>query len=102
MRLQIHHARLLSFDEGDAKVRTVYSRHTLREYIFRLGELYVLLANLFPYARGDSAFCPAPVAVKDFVTAFNNLNIGLEDVDQFMDFIKDKLAKHPGDWKVPD
>lgn len=99
VQLQVHEARLLdavvlSTREHDRGV----DRHTLIVYVFRLGELYSLIGNLFGFARGEEAFRSKSLTWDDLRSAYSILDFDIEEmhIDDVMNleaFTKRRLER---------
>jgi hypothetical protein len=81
VQLQVHEARLLdavapSTREHDPGV----DRYALIGYVFRLGELYSLMGNLFGFARGEKEFRSKSLTWDDLRSAYKNLNFEIEEM----------------------
>lgn len=87
IRLQVHEARLRdAVGESARNTERVLDRHSLLVYLLRLGELYVLVGNLFGFARGEDIFSVKSFAWDDFRSAYSILDL---EVDDF--FIDDSM-----------
>lgn len=87
VQLQIHDARLrdaLSHSAGGHFAET--DRYSAIAYLYRLGELYALVAKLFGFARGEETFNARKLNWEDFRNAFGILNVEVDDI-----FIDDNM-----------
>lgn len=81
VQLQIHEARLRDVvAQSDAAPAHVVDRYTLLAYLYRLGELYALIGNLFGFARGEEAFKVKSLVWEDFRNAYGILDLDLDDI----------------------
>jgi hypothetical protein len=55
-------------------------RYSLIAYLYRLGELYVLIGNLFGFARGEEPFHSKNLIWEDFRSAYNVLDLEVDDI----------------------
>lgn len=80
VRLQIHDARLRGLLHPDEEVNVhVVAKHSLLAYLYRVGELQVLVSLLFDAARGESDFKSRRLDWEDFRSAFGNLNLWTDE-----------------------
>lgn len=84
MRLQVHDTRLRRLvkeieDRGTIRPGDI---HNLISYIYRLGELQVLVDKLFPFARDMEEFDSSDLEWEDFRNAYRINGIELEDVNE--------------------
>ena len=99
VQLQVHHARLLDSVASSTRGHDrVVDRHTLIVYVFRLGELYSLMGNLFGFARGEEAFRSKRLTWDDFRSAYSILDFEIEElhIDELMNleaFTKRRLER---------
>jgi hypothetical protein len=87
VQLQIHDARLRDAQSHGADDHIAGTdRYSVIAYLYRLGELYVLVAKLFGFARGEEAFESKTLNWEDFRNAFGILDVEVDDI-----FIDDKM-----------
>ena len=90
VRLQVHEARLRDAIGESMKSPTGgVDRHSLLAYLLRLGELYVLIGNVFGFARGEEAFRAKTVAWDDLRSAYSILDLEIDDfyIDDAMNLV---------------
>lgn len=81
VHLQVHDARL-----RDAVAHSMNGdwhatdRYTLITYLYRLGELYALIGNLFGYARNEDAFKSRKLNWEDFRSAYSVLDLEVDEI----------------------
>lgn len=94
-KLQIHNSRMMELVRAPSdESGVVYiSKHSLRDYIYRLGEIQALINQLFPFARSIEPFNPENLIMDDFSNAYLNLDIYPEDIEDLIDFTKRRLQK---------
>lgn len=80
VRLQVHDARLRDVVSQINEASDPVDRHTLIAYMYRLGELYALIGNLFGFARGEQPFEDRNLSWEDFRNAYGVLDIDIEDI----------------------
>ena len=81
VRLQIHEARMrdaISQANSDGGHRV--GKHEIIPYLMRLGELHVLTANLFAFARGEEVFSEKHLNWGNMQSAYRILNLEVDDV----------------------
>lgn len=87
VRLQVHDSRLR---DALAQAAGVYGqgtdRYSLIAYLYRLGELYALIGNLFGFARGEEPFASKNLVWEDFRNAYGVMEVEVDDM-----FIDDKM-----------
>ncbi len=87
VHLQVHDARLRDAvaqstnDDGQAT-----DKYSLIAYLYRLGELYALIGNLFGYARNEEEFQSRNLSWEDFRSAYGVLDLEIDDI-----FIDDNM-----------
>ncbi len=106
VRLQVHEARLRDAI-GETRNQRVVDRHTLIAYMLRLGELHVLLGNLFSFARGEGTFHQKKLTWDDFRGSYLSLDLEVDDlfIDENMNlaaFTKRWLARTAGQYTESD
>ncbi|RLW63950.1 MAG: hypothetical protein B6D73_14270 [gamma proteobacterium symbiont of Stewartia floridana] len=76
VKLQIHISRLRGFvrDFNDQSHIGMY-KPIIVSYLYGLGELYALVAKLFPFARNEENMDYTPLDWDDFHNAYENLKI---------------------------
>ncbi|WP_306476595.1 hypothetical protein [Methyloversatilis sp.] len=81
VRLQVHDARLRDALSQTGQAHSpVIDKMTLISYLYRLGELYALIGNLFSFARNEEAFQEKRLKWEDLRNAYGILNIEIDDV----------------------
>lgn len=81
VQLQVHEARMRRACSPPPGARTrIHGRHLLISYLYRLGELHALIANLFRFARGEEPFNARALEWADFENAYGILEIDPEDI----------------------
>lgn len=81
VRLQVHDARLReAIGETIKGHDRVVDKYTLIAYAMRLGELYVLMSNLFGFARGEESFQAKSLTWADFRSAYSILDIEVDEL----------------------
>lgn len=87
VRLQVHDARLRdAVAEGADAHGLRVDRYSLIAYLYRLGELYILIGNLFGFARAEAPFHSKDLNWEAFRNAYGVLDV---EVDDF--FIDDNM-----------
>lgn len=88
-KLQVHHSRFrelhASFNED---ARLVHIPASFVSYIYRLGELQALVNNTFDFARGETDSIPGKPDWDDYISAYRNLDIWVEQIDDLVGFTK--------------
>lgn len=81
VRLQVHDARMRdAIVASQREHERVVNKHTVITYVLRLGELYVLMSNLFSFARGEEEFETRTLVWDDFRTAYSILDLEIDDL----------------------
>lgn len=94
MKLQIVNARArqlkggFGIDYGDIRTRS----HVMWD-IDLLGELQVLINRIFNYARDLEKFDDSKPTWEDYINAFGNLKIDIEDIAGLEEFTKGRIAR---------
>jgi hypothetical protein len=86
-QLQVHHARLNSEYEGfnpDSNMLKIPSN--IMSNIFCLGKLQVLVNKTFSFARGTEEIDFSPLTRDEFITAYRNLDIEIEEIKDLLEF----------------
>lgn len=87
VQLQVHDARMRDVISNSLHDHVhVIDKPTLIAYLYRLGELYALVANLFDFARGEESFRTENLDWGNFKNAFANLDVEYQDI-----FINEKM-----------
>jgi hypothetical protein len=81
VRLQVHEARLRDIvAESALSNERLVDRYSLVSYLYRLGELYALLGELFGFARGEQLFRAKVLNWEAFRNAYSILGIDVEEI----------------------
>lgn len=81
VRLQVHDARLRDMvSQADNGQAVDVDRHTLISYLYRLGELYAQIGQLFGFARGEEAFSARKLEWENFRNAYGIFDIDTDDI----------------------
>lgn len=100
--LQVHETRLRNAIAETTKSHDhVVDRHTLIVYVFRLGELYALIGNMFGFARGEEVFQAKSLTWEDFRSAYGRLDIEIDELHinegmNLQSFTKRRLERTEG------
>lgn len=96
VQLQVHHSRLkelkYTFGQGG---RMVWVQQNVMSYLFSLGKLQALLNRLFGFARGEEPFNGSNLLWEDYRTAYANLDIDVEDVNDLEAFTRRAISRRP-------
>lgn len=94
VRLQIHHSRLKEahkiLSEGGSLVLT---KRNLMTYFYGIGNIQALINKLYKFARGEGPFDGGDLEWEDYRTAFLNLNIEMEDIDDLVAFCERAIER---------
>lgn len=94
MRLQVHHSRLqelASIFREDS--RTIIGPRNIISYLYRLSELQALTNRTFGFARGLEEFDSRDLVWEDFLTAYANLGIRVDEFDDLVGFTQRAIAR---------
>ena len=81
VQLQVQEARLREVVANSiADPSHAVDRHTLIVYVFRLGELYALVGNLFGFARGEEPFEDRSLTWENFRNAYGILDLDVDEI----------------------
>ena len=79
--LQVHDARLRdAVAQTNEGFRRAVDEHSLIVYVFRLGEIYALMGNIFGFARGDEVFEEKKLTWENLQNAYSILNFEIDDI----------------------
>lgn len=93
--LQIHHSRISELIESQKpNSHRITIAQNVVTYIFRLGELQALINNTFNYARGEEEFSSKVLDWNSYKTAYANLGILINSVDDLEGFTKRNLNRN--------
>jgi hypothetical protein len=85
--LQIHIARLTSeYEEFNPDSNMVKVPSNIMSNIYHLGKLQALVNKTFSFARGEENLDCSPLIRDDLVTAFRNLDIEIEQIEDLFEF----------------
>ncbi len=86
-QLQVHHSRLNSvYEEFNPGSHMVQRPTNIMSKIFCLGKLQALVNKTFPFARGTEDIDFSPLTLDEFVTAYRNLDIQIEYIEDLFEF----------------
>lgn len=95
VHLQVHHARLSdvsNFLAGNG--HTVLVRGNVKSYLYCLGRLHALTAQLFSFARGEEPFNNSSLSWEDYRNAYGNLGHWLlHEVDDLAEFTQRAISR---------
>lgn len=98
--IQIHSARMKGVHETlIGKQMTIYTNDSVIDLIVRLGELKVLVNNLFDYARGEDSFHLKDMNINSFVTAYRTLKFH-QHIDQIEKVTRRRLENATDHWRL--
>ncbi|WP_287831478.1 hypothetical protein [Idiomarina sp.] len=100
VRLQVHHSRITSL-QADWKllINSGIPEKNIMSYLYCLGELQCLIARLFEFARGGE-FINEPLTWSEFESAYFNLDIDFDEIEDLEGFTKRALERGKGQgWK---
>jgi len=86
MRLQVHHSRLQELAIAFKDDRTIIVSNNIIAYMYRLSELQALTEKLFAFARNSEEFSNNDLKWDNFLNAYRNLEINVEDFDDLAGF----------------
>jgi hypothetical protein len=86
-QLQVHHARLNSeYEEFNPDNNMLKIPSSIMSNIFCLGKLQVLVNKTFSFARGTEEIDFSPLTRDEFVTAYRNLGVEIEEIEDLLEF----------------
>lgn len=94
MNLQIHNSRLNSLhDSLTGASNEVVIKQNIMSYMYSLGTLQALVNRTFNFARSLEKFDSSSLDWSDYKTAYFNLNIEPEDIDDLTGFTQRAIAR---------
>lgn len=95
MRLQIHHSRLQELESNFRESGRLYiGSANIISYLHCLAELQALTNRLFAFARDFEKFDGSDLGWEDFRTAYFNLDIHAEDLDDLVGYTQRAIKRN--------
>lgn len=100
VRLQIHHSRLRSLvDSISDNGRTVITQETIKSYLFSLAQIQAFINRIFDFSRGFESFNGSNLDWEDYKTAYRNLDIEIDGIDDLEEFTRRAIARSNSNQK---
>ena len=94
VKLQVHHSRLKELKNSFGQDgRMVWVPQNVMSYLFTLGDLQAMINRLFGFARGMEPFNGSNLLWEDYRTAYANLDIDVDDVDDLEGFTQRAISR---------
>jgi len=90
MNLQVNDSRLTSLSDDNLRYTV---RHNIKTYMICLAKIQFLVNATFDFARGDTNFKSPVLSIEKMHTAFSNLEIQTEYIDQLNEEIRVMVDK---------
>jgi hypothetical protein len=94
VKLQIHDSRMNQLkDLFPSNGHTVLLQRNVMSYLFSLGKLQAKINKIFNFSRGEEDFDESGLIWEDYRTAYSNLNIIYDDIEELEEFTRRAISR---------
>lgn len=95
MHLQVSESRILGLQKIlNTNVALGSNLENIQSYMFGLAQIQALINETFEFARGEGEFSQVNVGIDELTTAYLNLDIRMETIDNLLSYTKKRLARN--------